>query len=422
MRIIDNNLKDKLLLAQQTLYNKANLSVRSVVSRPITSIETKQFWRECVITPGVTVVDSSLAIRHQFEDTLGDVVYAASVVGTTLTIKRAALTVGVTDMVWEVVETIENCTACALQFDGRFEYTDHAIIEFLTDAVPYLFFITTDGAIKYGIVGSALYETLVAANAVDVDVISGVSSKYGDIDQGLIVFYIVAGGVYYKQLIDGVWQDQESVSIAPANAVSVKAERLFDYRIVLHITDNTGALYEAFSKMEASGWNSQDFISAGISAVSSVIPIGYPNRYESEYVSAVILSASEALYILSPVMVAAKNIDNGEGNYGYKVLVTFDERVYNVDTGFSLTDSDSGAWPSLSAVKISDIVVEVTFANFNNANGDCSVMYTPGEMMGDIVAVEADSFVFTPTGLVPFATDPPAPTAISNIEDWSGSI
>jgi hypothetical protein len=274
----------------------------------------------------------------------------------------------------------------------------------------------------YGLVGQETYEPLVASGVSNFDAVMGVESRYGEISQGLIVFYVVAGAVCYKQFIDGVWQGQETVTIAPANAVSVKAERLFDYRIVLHVADSTGALYEVFSKMEASGWNSQDFIQAKISVASSSLAIGYPTHSEIEQITAIILPLTASLYNLSPVIVEAQNVDDGLGDYGHKVLVTFDERIYDVDTGFSMTDMESGAWPSLSVAKISDRVVEVTFANFNNAVGDCTVIYTPGAMMGDIVAVEADSIVFSPIGLVPFATDPPAPISIENIEDWSGSI
>jgi hypothetical protein len=121
-------------------------------------------------------------------------------------------------------------------------------------------------------------------------------------------------------------------------------------------------------------------------------------------------------------MVSAENIDNGFGNYGFKVRVTFDECVFDVDTGFSLSDSSSGAWSSSSVIKVSDKIVEISFSNFNNADGDCTVSYTPGTMMGDIVAVEADSLVFTPTNLVPYVTEPPLLVSIGNIEDWGGSL
>ena len=43
MRPIDNALKAKLLLAQQTLYNNADLKMRAIVSRPRSAISDKDF-------------------------------------------------------------------------------------------------------------------------------------------------------------------------------------------------------------------------------------------------------------------------------------------------------------------------------------------------------------------------------------------
>jgi hypothetical protein len=419
VREIETELLTRILKNVQSVQNENAPSVEIIVSRANTPILRPEYWQESVVTADTTATCTSVAVKKTGRKITD--VYVSYVAGGVLTIKKAAFLLPITRMVWETVDTVDGAVECAIEFDGTFRKIERNV-EFRTGDTPCLFYTTSAGALMYGLVGAETYEPLVASGVSNLDAVMGVESRYGEISQGLICFYIIAGAVYYRQLIDGVWQGQETVAIAPVNAVSVKAERLFDYRIVLHVTDNTGALYEVFSKMEASGWNSQDFICAAIGVVSSSISINYPDRYESIRISAAVETISASLYALSPIMISAVNIDDGFGDYGYKVLVTFDERIYDVDTGFAMTDTASGAWPSLSVVKISDTVVEVTFANFNNATGDCTVVYTPGEMMGDIVAVEADSIIFMPTGLIPFATDPPAPVIIENIEDWSGSI
>ena len=419
MREIETELLARVLQNVQSVQNDNAPSVEIIVSRANTPILRPEYWQESIVTAGAAATCTSVAVKKTGRKITD--VYVSYVAGGVLTIKKAAFLLPITRMVWETVETVEGAAECAIEFDGTFQRIERNV-EFRTDDTPYLFYTTSAGALMYGLVGAETYDTLVASGVSEIDAVMGIESRYGEISQGLIVFYIVAGSVCYKQFIDGVWQGQETVSIAPANAVSVKAERLFDYRIVLHVADSTGALYEVFSKMEASGWNSQDFISAAIGVVSSSMSIHYPDRYESIRISAAVETISASLYTLSPIMISAVNIDDGFGDYGYKVLVTFDERIYDVDTGFSMTDTESGAWPSLSVSKISDTVVEVTFANFNNTVGDCTVVYTPGEMMGDIVAVEADSVIYAPTNLVPFATDPPEPISIENIEEWGGSI
>ena len=422
MRVIDNALRDKLTASQQTLYNRANLSLRSIASRATTSIETPQFWRESIITENVSVTDSSVAIRKKLAHQLGDIVYAASIVEGVLYIKKSTLTVVVSNMVWEVVEVIPNCVRCALQFDNYFDTTNHNTVEGFTEDYPYIFYLTTTNELRYKIVGDE-HDNLFISNTVsDFDVIKGIESKYNDISQGLIVFYIIEGTVYYNQLINNTWAGQESVSIAPQNALQIKAERLFDYRIVLHITDSTEGLYEIISKMEASSWNGQEIIDAKIRQSNVLINVVYNEYQNDENLLISMISNTEILYAFSPVLVFAENIDRGDGNKGYKVRATFDERIYNPMCGFTLTDSASGAWSCVSVVKVSEKVLEIEFLNFNNAVGECTLTYTPGTIMGDVVPLEADSIEFTPAGLVPFAVEPPVPLTIENIQDWSGSI
>ena len=422
MRAIDTALRDKLTASQQTLYNNANLSLRSIASRAITSIETPQFWRESIITENASVTDTSVAIRKKFANQLGDIVYAASIVEGVLYIKKSTLSVAVSNMVWEVVEVIPNCVRCALQFDNYFDATNHNTVEGFTEDYPYIFYLTTANELRYKIVGDE-HDNLFISNTVsDFDVVKGIESKYNDISQGLIVFYVIDGVVYYNQLINNTWAGQESVSIAPPNALQIKAERLFDYRIVLHIMDSTEGLYEIISKMEASSWNGQELIDAKIRQRNTLINIRFDEECVTEYLHSSISSDNAVLYAFSPVLIFAENIDRGDGDKGYKVRATFDERIHNPMCGFTLTDSASGAWSCISVVKVSDKVLEIEFLNFNNAVGECTLTYTPGTIMGDVVPVAADSIDFTPSGLVPFGVEPPVPLAIENIQDWSGSI
>lgn len=417
MRIIDNELKDKLLLAQQTIYNDAQLGVKAIVSRATTVIERPQFLREAIVTPNATITDSSVAVRHQLADTLGDWVYAASIVENNLVIKKSKITIKITDMTWEVLETIADCSHCSLQFDGAFVYTSHNIIEFLTDEIPLLFYITTAGELKYGIAGSGVYETLIASEVTDVDVIMGIEGYQEDITQGMLVFYIIDGTVFYNSLIDGVFQGQQAVPIAPANAVLVHAERTFDYRIVLQVTDSSGALWEVFTKMEASSWNSTEFIESTLSVHTNTIPIDYGHYHsDNEHIRTYLGVKTSHLYALAPIMIHAQNLDDGNGNYGLIVDVIFDENVFLEDqniTAFSIRDDSGGSFASTSITKSGKHLL-ITFVDFNNLSGDATIYYTPGTLIGDVELVEAHTITFTPTGLVPVEINPPVPV-LANI-------
>lgn len=420
MREIETELLTRILKNVQSVQNDNAPTVEIIVSRANTPILRPEYWQESIVTENATATCTSVAVKKTGRKITD--VYVAYVAGGALTVKRAVFALPITRMVWETVETIEGAVECAIEFDGTFRRIERKV-EFRTDDVPYLFYTTAAGALMYGLVGADTYDTLVASGVSNLDAVMGVESQYGEISQGLICFYVIAGAVYYRQLIDGVWQGQETVTIAPANAVSVKAERLFDYRVVLHVTDNTGALYEVFSKMEASGWISQDHISVSLTTLSRMVNIRYLTANDpDERITVSLITACRIRYAISPVMVYAENINNGEDDFGYKIRVTFDERVYDPDTEFILTDSATGSWGCTSAIKISDWIMELEFLNFNNAEGICQLSYTSGSLMGEVVPVEAGFVFFTPINLVPFAVDPPVVVSIENIEDWSGGV
>ena len=411
MRSIDPVIKARLLQMQQTLYSNAQPAMDVHAIRPRTPIFHKRFWEESIITPDITATSTSVAIRKT--GATADRAYVAYVSNGVLTVKSAAITFPVSQMIWQIELTISNCMACALEFDGRFIQAAYNKVEYRTDLVPWLFYVSDSGALMAGLLGG-VYEPIVSGNVTALDAVRGIASLYKDIDQGLIVFYLYGGNTYYKQLINGVWLGQEAVEIAPPNAVAVKCERLFDYRIVLHISDASGVLWEVFTKMEASGWNGTEYISANLSVISELVPIEYLHFYGgTEYVTASVAVETKTLYALSPQMQSASNMDDGTGNYGLKVNLTWDENIFGETDhagNFVISDSHNGAWGGQSLVKDKKVLT-ITFMDFNNAINPVTVTYTPGTMMGDVVAVESDSITFDAVGLIP--TEIPVPVSLS---------
>lgn len=417
MRQIDSTIKARALLNLQTTANNANPSMETVVSRPRTPIFDKRFWQETIIQTSAMIACTSVAVRRVGKT--ADKVYAAYVTNLgTLVVKSALITYPISNMSWSVELTISNCVACALEFDGSFVRVGRDV-EYRTESIPWLFYTTTSGELNAGLLGGS-FETLVSSNVLAIDVVRGIASRYKDIDQGLIVFYVFDGSVYYQQLIDGVWQGQEPVDIAPENAVQIKVERLFDYRICLHVTDTSGALWEVFTKMTASGWNGHEYLSAAIEMNLNVTEITYYESMENEYISVGTDVTITALYGLSPLILRAENYANVEGDYGYLIRLTFDELVFGT-TGneyqFTLTDS-------LNTVFHCDAIINngrellLTFPNLNNVTNPVVMAYTPGTVMGEVVALDADSISITLTGLVPTYVPPPVVLSIENTIDW----
>lgn len=419
MRQIDTDLLTRIIQNVQSEQNNNAPRVEVIVSRARAPIARAEHWQECIVAESTTATVTSVAVEKTGREISN--IYAAYVAGGVLTVKKAKFVIPIRKMQWQTVATIPGAVACAVEFDGHFERHGR-FVEYRTESTPWIFYTTTTGELWGGILGGTM-EILSASGAAQIDVVRGISGAYGDISQGLAVFYVTSSGaVKYRQIINGAWEGEQTVSIAPANAVYIKAERLFDYRICLQVQCADYSLWEIFTKMEASGWNGSENIDAVITAKNVLMRIHFDEERVTEYLHSSISADNVILYAFSPVLILAENIDRGDGDKGYKVRATFDERVYDPMCGFTLTDSASGAWSCTSVVKVSDKALEIEFLNFNNAVGECTLAYTPGTIMGDVVPLEACSIDFTPSGLVPFAIEPPVPLTIENIQDWSGSI
>ena len=214
----------------------------------------------------------------------------------------------------------------------------------------------------------------------------------------------------------------ESVNIAPNNAVSLRSGRTFDWRIVLHVMCMDGSLHEIISKMEAhSHINCETIMISGLSATSNLMRVFF-SQYESDLdnLRVDITGHSELLYANSPKLVSVSNQQDAEGDYGNQVVFTFDEDVTNALTypeDFVITDSNNIGWAGLAATK-SGYQITVTYHDFNDAVNPISASTVAGRLMGDVVALNECSLVFTAINLVPSVVAPPVPVGICQIDVW----
>jgi hypothetical protein len=344
-----------------------------------------------------------------------------------LTIQSADLNLAkVADMEWTTIETIPGCTQCSMTFDGTFAKSKTApgAIDFMTDPLPWLFYITDTGALMGGVVGTT-YEVLVPTNVTAVDSIRGAASFFKDFDQGLLIFYVLSGNVYYMQYTtkDG-WTAQVNLPIAvatTASAVNVHVDRTFDWRVICQIEDADGALHQSFTKMQQSGWAHVHYVEMDMDVISEDVAVIYEDSQDGEEnISVTVDVSSSFLYGLSPVFVSADTVDNGLGDHGYFVEVVFDENVYDVsgnEGAFWLTDNADTEWVGQS-ISLNGKAITIGFNNINNAEGICVLEYIPGTLMGEIEPVTTDEISFTPSGLVPYNVGPPVVTTIVNLLEW----
>ena len=193
MRSIDAALKARVLKIQQTLYNNAQPSMDIQALRPRTTIFHEKFWRETIVSNDVTATSTSIAIRKNGK--LADRVYVAYVSDGELIVKSAALTYPLANMAWQLETSITGCSCCSLAFDGQFTAVPNGRVEFRTDLIPWLFFTTSSGQLRAGILGGP-YDSLIDSGVSAISAVRGFSSPLKDIDQGMLLFHIIDGSVY----------------------------------------------------------------------------------------------------------------------------------------------------------------------------------------------------------------------------------
>jgi hypothetical protein len=166
MRYIDETIRARLLQAQKTLYNNANPSMDVIAVRPTTAITNKDFWQESIVAADTTATCTTVALRRTSGRT-ADRAYVAYISDGTLTVKSAMLTPPINQISWTVVETIANCIGCAVEFNGSFVKSEINKVEYLTDELPWLFYVTSTGQLMAGVLGGS-YESLVGANVTEL--------------------------------------------------------------------------------------------------------------------------------------------------------------------------------------------------------------------------------------------------------------
>ena len=420
MRYIDATLKARIEKAQQTLYENANPSMSIWISRHSIPLENDMFLETCKIADATNPSNVSIAARRLTLGRQADRIYAAYVEGTTGKIYYAEHVTDVDDFSWNAVGTISGASDIALCFDVNMVKTAKGKVEIITDNEPWVFWIES-GALKGKLLSAETSETIVNSGVTAISAVRGTKADLAEFDQGLLVFHIIDGSIYYKALINEVWQDAVAVSAGPSVTwVDVAAGRTWDYRVVLQCKDSAGNIYELFTRSEIAGLANVERIDiTDIEAESEMIPVDYIDTAEDEHIElSEIAAMGEILYALTPLPMHVENINDGAGDWGKYITVEFDYPITGIAdqaAQFVITDGNSMSYTAqaIEYVGIDNKTIKLTYLDFNGAYGtDCTLVYTPGTISGPAVILEAFSFEFTPTNLVPSA--PATPESIVN--------
>lgn len=299
-------------------------------------------------------------------------------------------------------------SAVSLAFDGVMQMGADEKIEFITETKPWVFWVN-NGALygkKLGDTGAGII--LAVANCIDVSAICATDSAVSSFNFGLIVFFVLAGTLYYRQLISGVWMDGVPVSYAPTNIVEIAAFRTWDHRVGVQMKTEDGKIHEIYTQYMGIGKRSTEHIDIStVKATGRFVPILHHDTSETEHVSIGDVTAlGKSTWGLSSVPIKVENLDDGAGNYGFYVKIHLDYPVTNVDgtyTRFKMADSVGIKYICDDAYADDDgMSIVLRFMNFNLSEGnDLTVTYTAESPHILCPAANFNSFeyTFTPIGL-----------------------
>ena len=425
MRSIPSYISERLNRNVQTTRNTSDPSTRMWISRPTTVLTNDAFLeRQTVVNSAITDVSIAVchprAMRSNTQICMG---YISSGVARAATAKHKT---NMDDHIWIDSGFEEPATAISVAYDGTMPKANNGDVEFVTESYPWVLWV--NNSVLYG---RKLYSdedavVLAETNCTDVSAIRAMHSTVGGFDFGLVVFFILNGQLFYRQLINGEWKDAEAVSFGPSGTTwkEISTFRTWDYRIGVQAKSTAGDIYELFTQFMGVGKQNVEHIEVDAEAGLSLNTIGESTVRTVEHAVNVARAESgtpyDGLYsTLPPKITDAYNVGDDSGNWGNILIVIFDThlRAYEIArnySAFTLSDENGmSVSPSRAELKIEDgLTVKLIFEDFNSLVGTCKISYTPGDAitLADTL-MEFTEFEFVPANLNP--PDISIPEAVS---------
>jgi hypothetical protein len=411
----------KRKVASRIQAGENGMSASLWVGRPTTPLTDDNFLEKQTVLQGNNITKTSLAVCHPKLSRGATHIYFAYIESGELKITRTHYVDIMERHEWEPVEFSEWAEDVALCFDGTMPKAPNGWVEFKTEQVPWVFWVLN--GVLYGRKLDDPGEPLVLAeaNCSAVSAVRAMWSSSGGFDFGLVVFFLLSGQLYYRQLINGEWMDAGVVSFGPDGVKweALAAFRTWDYRVGVQLKSTDGAFYEMFTQFMGVGKQLTEHIEAQVRPKANYIPIKYTDSSSREHLEVSVSVQGVTTYGLSSVPTLVRNLDDGTGNYGLFIQVVLDYPVTSVDgnvANFTLADGNGTPYICTGcSVDEQGLVLLLEFMDFNLAEGTSLTLdYTPGTIMSPAVPMEAFSVTFEPEGLV--APNIPVPEPI---EAWN---
>lgn len=430
MRNVPKALQSKLNTNMQVPSENAQPRLDAWITRPRTQIIDANFLERQKIATG-TITAADVAVRHMKFDQESDRVFVAYVTGGTAKVVSSAYAEVIDRHVWEDSGFSAPASDVAIAFDATVKRDLLDRSEYLTKEMPWVFWID-GGALYAKLLGSDAEPTTLAESACTaVTAVRASYNEISDFDFGLCVFFLAGGLLFYRQYIGGTWYDAVTVTKLPdgVTITDIAASRTWDYRIVLQFLTTDMYLYELYSQYGGIGTRNQEHIEiSDIKAHGELTKIDYTDaKSGDEHIEIAEITAKGDLlyaYTATPVKAYNTGTDDGSGNYGYFVNVTFSHKLHDAvgkNQFFTMTDTNGNVYGCIAVSEIyGGMGLRLEFLDFNVAAKADSLTLTytaptSGGVMSPVVPLESFSITFVPEYLI--APDVPAPsiTEVTNI-------
>lgn len=413
MRSVPSYIEARLKKNIQTRANDSDPSAKIWINRPSTALVDDEFLeRQTVLNSSIT--DASIAVCHPRMGRDNTAIFIAYISNGVAKVTMANQETKMDRHTWNDTGFRENATKIAIAFDGTMPKSYKNEVEFVTEQTPWVFWV--NGGVLYAQKLGGETVVLAESNCTDVSAIRAAYSISSTFDFGLVVFFILNGVLYYRQLIHDEWTDSEIVNFGPSGVrwSEVSAFRTWDYRVGAQLKSMTGAVYELFTQFMGIGTRNAEHveITNAKKTEHKLTKIDYHNRKFEEHVdisSADNVTPYQGLYTLGiPTLLSVHNVDNGNGDWGKEIMLTFDKELDNetvqasMGSFYFIDEKQDYYFPISIKMDKTGRRATLEFVDFNNARGVCRMYYNPGTvvtMLGEILS--AQQRTFTPTGLVP---------------------
>lgn len=422
MKTLPASISSRIASRVQTKAAGNNPSNNIWIARPSTPLTDSTFLEKQTILSS-DASDISIAVGHPMVNHRDSTIYLAYIRNGTLKVQHAQTKLAMNQHAWVEDSFSESASKCAIAFDGTTPGEADGTFQFVTNQYPWVFWINNGSLYGKELNSNRQTQTLAVSNCTDVSAVRACWNAVNKFNFGLIVFFIMNGLLYYRQFIDEVWYDAEAVNFGPSGISwsEVAASRTWDYRVAVQAKATNGNVYELFTQFEGIGSRNQEHLAVtNVNLSTELTAITYHSAKSSdEHLSGTATISQVLTYGLSSIPISVVNVDDGTGNFGRVIRITFDYPISGVSSNvsaFTLVDQNGANYAVENAnVDATGKICTISFTDFNMAAGlEMTVSYTQGTIMSPVVLLNAFNFVFEPTGLIAPQVDPPEPVSIWN--------